>query len=545
MYGQTDPVEAPNSFLTPDDLVRALATSAGWLERHVEAINALNVYPVPDGDTGLNMWLTLQSAADQAGSRPHDTVASVAEAAARGSLMGARGNSGVILAQILRGMSESLINLKILDPIRLATALNQGALAAYAAIPTPVEGTILTVARMAGAAAEAAANAGEDIPGVINRAEAAARAAVATTPDLLPILKEAGVVDAGGEGYRVILEGLSKYLRGEPISEGTIRTSGRADLAAIHEHTDGFGYCTEVLFRASQPRHDMVRSRLEEMGTSLLVVGDRELIKVHIHTQRPGAVLDLATELGEILKVKVDNMGIQHEEFASHSAAAGARSVEPGTCTVAVAQGQGFQDLFSSLGSSVVPGGATMNPSVEAIAAAIQRAPRAEVIVLPNHRNVVLAAQEAARLVTERVVAVVPTVSLPQGIAAVLALNPEADLLANLSSVERAADRCHSIEITRAVRDLTLNGVAVSSGTPFALVDGKLAACAPHYGTLVEASLACLPGSAYELATIYTGARGSVVEATAMGETIRARLGLAVDVLVGGEPNYEYIISIE
>src|SRR5437667_2167092 len=312
-------------------LREALAQSAVWVGAHAEALNALNVFPVPDGDTGSNLARALQAAADEANRSPSDSLGDVASAMARGALMcPSAGNSGNVLAGILRGMAGQLEGAVEAGPWEMARALREGATAAYNSLEHPVEGTILTVARSAADGAEQAAQAGGSLREVLESAERAARLAVAQTPELLPILKEAKVVDAGGEGYRVFLEGLGFYARGESVPTEAVTISAWADLSQT-SHADGdlYGYCTEVLFQGSQLDPGTVRQRVGELGTSVLVVGDAHLLKVHVHTLRPGQILELAADLGEIVKVKVDNMQLQHNQFVQAVAEERGRDFPP------------------------------------------------------------------------------------------------------------------------------------------------------------------------------------------------------------------------
>lgn len=538
---------APMTALNGAELREGLAAAARWLEHHAEAINALNVFPVPDGDTGLNMSLTLRSSADHALAVTTDSLSDVADAMARGALMGARGNSGVILAQILRGIARALEQGPTADAKQLAHALAAGSEAGYKALENPVEGTILTVAKAAAQGAQRAAKTNGTLMAVLESAHRQARAAVAETPELLPVLKQAGVVDAGGEGYRIFLEGLLRHLRGEPMPEAPATVSAWADLSSLHQDEEDFyGYCTEVLFQGSNLDPEGVRQRVNALGTCVLVVGDSELIKVHVHTLTPGAVLDLATGVGEIVRVKVDNMQLQHQEFARAAAAASEPLArQSGTGLVAVVAGTGLERLLASLGGTVVRGGQTMNPSVEDILAAIREVTREEVIILPNNANVVLAAEQAAALASDRTVAVVPTRNVAQGIAAALALNPEADASVNGHALQEAADRCHCIEITRAVRNASLEGLTIRKGALMAILDDRPVATARSYRAVLGGALARLPAQAWELATVYVGATGGRDGAHAIADVLGKKMGVAVEVIEGGQPHYDYIVAIE
>ncbi|MPZ15610.1 MAG: DAK2 domain-containing protein [Chloroflexi bacterium] len=541
-------VSGTSDVLDGAGLSAAVALSATWLERHAERINALNVFPVPDGDTGLNMALTLRCAADHVEAAGGGTLSDVASAIGTGAMMGARGNSGVILAQMLRAVARTLAGHDVVDAALLARALEAAAEAGYAGVPNPVEGTILTVGRAAAEAAREAAARHADVVTVLDHAHRAACTSVEHTPDLLPILKEASVVDAGGEGYRVVLEGMLKAVRGEHIDESPVRVDVWADLSAIHQGADDhFGYCTEVLFQGRAMDADAVRHRLENLGSSVLVVGDPEMLRVHVHTLRPGAVLDLATYLGEILKVKVDNMQREYRAFAraAERKPAAAPRVLAGTGLVAVAQGGGFEGIFAGLGAVVVPGGRTMNPSVDEILRAVYQVAREEVIILPNDRNVVPAAEQAVRLVEGRPAIVVPTHSMPQGVAAALALNPEATADENSPGILAAAGRCHTIDITRAVRDARIEGAVVERGALMALIDNRPVATARSIEELVGAALGRLGPGPWDIATIYIGQDGTTDGASAVANVIGARTGAQIEIVTGGQPHDEYIVSLE
>ncbi len=480
------------------------------------------------------------------------SLSAVAAAMARGALMGARGNSGVILAQLLRGIAHELDGQDSMDGRLLARALSAGADAAYGAVAHPVEGTILTVARRAANAACEVARGSGGLVETLERAHDAARAAVAETPDLLPILKQASVVDAGGEGLRVMLEGILLHFRGESVGSGAMPVGMRVDFSSLHAEADDFyGYCTEVLFSGSVLDIDAIRGRLDELGTCVLAVGDTDLMKVHVHTPRPGAVLDLATEVGEIVRVKVDNMQAQRRDFAAAiakqptSAAESLRTPEPGTSLVAVALGAGFQQIFESYGAAVVRVERTMNPSVEQILDAIERTAREDVIILPNDRNVALAAEHAVQQAKGRQVVIVPTTSMPGGIAAALAANPDVPATENAAPMAAAATRCHCIELTRAARSAHIGDLEIREGTLFATLDGAPVAVATSFPRLLDEVLDRLQNERSEIATIYFGSGGSPDVADELAGRIRSRLAIDVEVANGGQPHYDYVISVE
>lgn len=534
------------------------AASSAWLDRNAGAIDAINVYPVPDGDTGSNMAGTLRDTLATVGSGLH-AAGDVSAALARGALRAARGNSGVILSQILKGFAEATAGAERVDGPALAAALSRGSRAAYAALREPVEGTILTVVRAAAEAAEAIRSA-EPLP-VLEAALQGARKALARTPDLLPVLKQAGVVDSGGLGLVVLLEGAVQFLRGEASpaeihAPDAIREDWLAQTAATHAQPGAaFGYCTEFVLTAARLDLDGLRGRLEALGDSVIVVGDASAARVHLHAQDPGAALSLAGALGPLIRIKIDNMQAQSEgvvtaarETASTSAAPLASAPPAAVAIVAVVAGAGLTEVLRSLGAAqIVPGGATMNPSVEQLRAAIEAAPAPAVIVLPNHRHIVLAAEQAARL-SDKQVEALPTSSIVQGISALLAFRDDLGLAENAAAMRRAAAAAHTVEVTRASRATTVAGLPepVAAGQAIALIDGRLEVAA---GTLEDALLTAVarlaPGED-AVATLYFGE--GVDEATAAGAAARIRTGfpqLALQSVAGGQPHYPYILGLE
>jgi len=536
--------------LSPRQLYEALVAASSWLEAHAEALNAINVFPVPDGDTGTNMSLTLRSTLQEAArlepeARPV-SLAALVEALARGALMGARGNSGVILSQLVMGLAKACQGKEALDAPALAAALEKGTELACRAIAQPREGTIITVAREAAQAARALVERGErDLRAVLAAAAEAARQAVERTPQLLPILAEAGVVDAGGQGLWVVLEGMARHLRGEPL-EAPMATATRlqrdwlAHTQEMHAATPSlYGYCTEFLLQGEglDPAH--LRSRLQAMGDSVVVVGDERLLRAHLHTDDPGAAISLGTRLGELLEVKVDNIRQQADRFLEWHEAFQAQ-----VTVVAVATGQGLIQVFRSMGAKVVPGGPTMNPSVGQLLEAIEACPTPQVIVLPNDKNVIPSAHQAAQM-SQKEVEVVPTRTIPQGIAALLAFNPERGLAENAQAMAEAAQAVHTIEVTRAVRQARLHGHHIREGDIIALVDGELRVVAPTPEEAVRQALAALDGGE-GLLTLYYGAETEPHAAEALAASLRQEHpALEVEVVDGGQPHYYYIASLE
>ncbi|MCS7001673.1 MAG: DAK2 domain-containing protein, partial [Dehalococcoidia bacterium] len=401
------------------DLKAAFLGATAFLEQQVPAINALNVFPVPDGDTGTNMALTMRATIGAVADSPEHHVGHVAQKMAQGALMGARGNSGVILSQIVRGFAKSIAEVASLDARRLAEALQGATRTAYQGVTKPVEGTMLTVIRKAAEAAEQVANAGGDCDAVLAAATEAARVAVADTPNLLAVLRDAGVVDSGGQGVWVLLDGMLRTLRGEtPPALGEVAQTTTAHAVFSGEQT--YGYCTQFLIQGAGLNIDEITRRLDPIGDSMVVVGDENLVRVHIHTFQPGDALNVGSALGILRNISIENMQIQHDVWKEERKAV--KPIIEGVSIVAVAAGDGFTKLFESLGvQEVVLGGHTMNPSAQDLVSAIERTPTREVILLPNNDNILLTARQAAAL-TSRHVGIVPTTTLAQGVAAALAV---------------------------------------------------------------------------------------------------------------------------
>jgi len=530
------------------------AEATSFLRANADAINAINVFPVPDGDTGTNMYLTMRAAVDEASRLNSASAGEVAQAMARGALMGARGNSGVILSQILRGLARLTVDVNHITSADIAAGLDAGCAAAYEAVSRPVEGTILTVLRRAADAARARAQQTPDPEEALAAAVEAARRAVDETPLLLPVLKEAGVVDAGGQGFYVLLDGALRSLHGEapppvPTRAGAqIEPSWLAATEVLHEHDESerFGYCTEFVLADAGISRERLRERMLALGESVLVVGDDDLLRVHLHTRDPGAALSIATSLGSVSQVKVENMEAQLHRFVERHRAPEPPGLPPGRVSlVAVASGRGFAQALRDVGvHAIVPGGQTMNPSTRDILDAIEDCPTDEVIVLPNNKNVVLAARQAAQESSKRV-AIVPTCSVPQGIAAALALDRDASLEENLPRLEEAAAAVHWAEITFAARSTVANGRRVERGQPIGIVDGELAVVEESIDDAVRACLSRLVEPGATLATLYYGHDVSGEQAQALGERLGQEFGLEVEVVAGHQPHYPYVLSVE
>jgi DAK2 domain fusion protein YloV len=561
------------------DLKKAILAGHAWLEQHREAINALNVFPVPDGDTGTNMSLTMRAATKDIASLEETSASLIAEICSRSALMGARGNSGVILSQILRGLSQGLAGKTTFTAKDFAAAYQEAAKLAYRAVIKPVEGTILTVVRESAEAAHTSAEQGADFTTLLGDTVLAAKASLARTPDLLPILKQAGVVDAGGQGLTTILEGMWRYTRGEPVQlshrEQLVEQADihRGNVTSIEEE---FGYEVVFLLNGEDLDLEAIRDTITSMGgVSTVVAGDSKLLKVHTHTQKPGQVLDYGVSLGSLQDINIENLQEQSLRYAAESArehglvarngavAAAAGGVtttmtappemladQPAltsdTDIVAVAAGDGWTKLFKSLGVSViVPGGQTMNPSTQDLLQAVESCSASKVFLLPNNGNIIMSARQVQDL-TKKSVCVIPTDSLPQGVGAVLAFNQMADFEANGAAMEQAGKQVQTAEITQAVRSVQIDGINVSEGDIIGLVNNRLVTSGTDLQTVVLATLQRMNAGAFEIITIYYGGDISPDSAGQMARCVKERFpAQEIEVVEGGQPFYAYVISAE
>ncbi|MED3715770.1 DAK2 domain-containing protein [Geobacillus thermodenitrificans] len=538
---------------------------AAHLANNAKAVDALNVFPVPDGDTGTNMNLSMTSGAKEVKANVSDHIGNVAAALAKGLLMGARGNSGVILSQLFRGFAKAVEGKQQVNAFEFAAALQAGVDTAYKAVMKPVEGTILTVAKEAARQAIDVAKKERDVVAVIEAALAEAKAALQRTPELLPVLKEVGVVDSGGQGLVYVYEGFLAALKGETIT--TTRTEVSMDdlvkmahhqSAQSHIHTDEieFGYCTEFMVRFEEDklaRHpfseETFRRELSRFGDSLLVVADDELVKVHIHSETPGEVLTYGQRYGSLINIKIENMREQHANIVGKEAEAPSRAdveeVKP-YGIVTVAMGAGVAELFRSIGAhAVIEGGQTMNPSTEEIADAIRSANAETVFVLPNNKNVVMAAKQAAEL-SERRVIVIPSKTVPQGMTALLAFNPAQSAEQNEQSMTAALSRVKTGQVTVSVRDTTIEGIEIQKGDYMGLADDRIIVADKDKIAVTKQLLDALIDEESEIVTILYGEDATEVEV----ETIVAYLEtehdeVEVEIHNGQQPLYPFVISVE
>ncbi|MBM3133839.1 MAG: DAK2 domain-containing protein [Chloroflexi bacterium] len=535
-------------FCDGQTLRQVFQASTVWLEKHVALVNSLNVYPVPDGDTGTNMFLTAQAAGKELNGCADNSASGVVKALAHGALMGARGNSGVIFSQILRGMARSLDAKETMTAADLALALEEGAATAYKGVIKPVEGTILTVVREAAAAATSAAKEHDDLGYVLEQVVSAARESVARTPTLLAVLREAGVVDAGGQGLFVLFEGALRFLHGEAL-EATPELAVAADIGAP---AGGYGYDVQFVIQGQSLHVEAIRARIAAMGESTLVVGDDTAVKVHVHVPEPGPVLDYGASLGHLSKVTVEDMQAQYQQLY-HAAPAPVVPLPPpapvptgNVAIVAVASGEGLSRVLQSLGASrIVPGGQTMNPATEDILQAIEDVTADQVIVLPNNKNIVLAAQQTREL-TKKQVAIVPTHTIPQGVAALLAFNYGADLETNCQAMERAIAHVQTGEVTTAVRNTHVNGLQIQAGAVIGLLNGMLTATGISTEAVVYSLLEQMAAQEREIITLYYGQGVAPSQAEALRQEIQQRYSRQeVELVDGGQPHYSFIISVE
>ena len=534
-------------------------SGAALLNKNRENVDALNVFPVPDGDTGTNMSQTINSAVKEINSKPYTSVADVANAAARGALKGARGNSGVILSQILRGFAKALDGHEEIDGPLLAAALRSGANTAYKAVMKPKEGTILTVARVIAEEAEEAYDKQDDVVELFKLVLNVGDAILKRTPEMLQVLKQAGVVDSGGKGLMVIYRGMYAALTGEPVDveaeEKPEAVAMPGDFVDDHDAIGEikFGYCTE--FIVTHPRLDMresdvvrLRRRLERMGDCVLVISDMNVVKVHVHTNEPGKALQYALELGELDAIKIDNMMEERREReAMQAAAAAAKAAEQKEYgIVAVALGEGLSAIFRDLNvDQIVDGGQTMNPSIQDLAKAADATNARNVIMLPNNTNIILAAQQASAL-TDRNVIVLPTKSVPMGISAALAFDPEASPEENEAAMTEAAETVHTASVTYAVRDTNYDGQEIHEGDIMAMVDNKLSVLGSDiHRVCLDVSEKMVNGDS-SLITIYYGQDIREADARALQEQLAEKYpDCDVDLQAGGQPLYYYLIAVE
>ena len=542
-----------------------VAFGAACIAQQKQTINDLNVFPVPDGDTGTNMCLTIQTAVNELRKNQPATVEEAAKITASGLLRGARGNSGVILSLLFRGMSKALKGVAEADGAQLAAAMQEGVAPAYGAVMQPAEGTVLTVSRLAAQRALEAAGERNDADYVLEEAIKTGYATLAETTEMNPVLKKAGVVDAGGKGYLIILEGMLRALRGEEIPEVEEQVEEKADFAAIGDEDITFAFDTVFIVRKTTNRPlDGLREYLGGIGDSLVIGEDDESFKVHVHTDTPGDALNEAQKYGTLELAKIENMRTQAADLAAGRKAQSTddldaieEELEKSACAVAapekrygflaVCAGEGLAAVFRDLGvDRIVSGGQTMNPSTEAILREIDQTPSEVVFVLPNNKNIIMAAQQCVGL-SEKEVIVVPTATVPQGISAMMNVDPEEpDAQVILQAMTGAAANVTTAQITYAARNSDFDGFAINEGDYLALCDGKLMGTDRNLDVLLERLARMASDKGAEFITIYAGEGVSdedAARAAALFETVCPQA--EVSALPGGQPVYYYIVAIE
>ena len=544
------------------EMVQAGATR---LNKQAEYVNSLNVFPVPDGDTGTNMGMTIENGAKEVSDRSASTVGEAAGIFAKGLLMGARGNSGVITSQLFRGFSQSVKDKEELDGAALAAAFQSGVEVAYKAVMKPVEGTILTVSRGAAIGAKKKAESTNDAVEVMRAALEGAKTALAKTPDMLPVLKEVGVVDSGGQGLVFIYEGFLSALTGEFIAseefQATPATMSEMINAEHHKSVAGhvatedikFGYCTEIMVALKQGPtyvkdfdYDEFRNYLNNLGDSLLVVNDDEIVKVHVHTEDPGLVMQEGLKYGSLVKVKVYNMRNQHEAQVEKEERQAKPVEEKEYAIIAVVAGDGLADIFKAQGVDyIISGGQTMNPSTEDFVKAVEELNARNIIILPNNKNILMAAQSAAEVI-DQPAAVVETKTIPQGLTSLLAFDESKSIEENYERMSASLGDVVSGSVTTAVRDTTIDGLEIHENDNLGMVDGKIVVSNPDMMETLEETFAHMLDEDSEIVTIYVGEDGSEELANELAQALAEKYeDVEVEIHQGGQPVYPYLFSVE
>lgn len=554
--------------ITASQLQEMVQAGSDYLSQNVDHVNSLNVFPVPDGDTGTNMSLSMKTAALAVADTDKTTAGEIASVLAEGLLMGARGNSGVILSQLFRGFSKAVKDKETITASDLANAFRSGVETAYQAVMKPVEGTILTVARGAATQVIRAVKNTDDVVSVMHAAILGARESLDQTPEMLPVLKEVGVVDSGGQGLLYIYEGFLASLIGkfEKLADFVPNPAFMTQMVDVEHHRAvanhvasediKFGYCTEIMIRLREEKtaeksfnYENFSNYLDGLGDSLLVVNDERIVKVHVHTEKPGEVINYGQKFGSLVKIKVDNMRLQRDAVVEKESAQ--TRIYPvqekvSSAVIAVAAGKGLKELFLSLGVRVVlSGGQTMNPSIEDILKAIQEANAKEVIILPNNKNIWMSAKSAAE-VSKVPVAIIETGTIPQGISAMLVYNPELKLDKNQEAMSRASAEIVSAQVTKASRDTTIDAVEIHQGEYIGVVEGAIVV---SNSEIVETSMMTLEKmitDETEIITILVGEDGNSEKTNLIVARIEENYPeIQVEVHQGDQPIYPYLFSAE
>lgn len=542
------------------DFYNMVVNASNRLLEESEFVNALNVFPVPDGDTGTNMSMTFKAAVKEIENINTDSIGEISKKLAKGALMGARGNSGVILSQILRGISKGLEGKTDVDCSEFAVAFFEGSKSAYKAVMRPTEGTILSVIR---AASEAAvASEADDIVDFMDEVTKEAKVMLDKTPELLPALKKAKVVDSGGMGLYIILQGMYEALKDgikAEVKDIVVKESGKVGAQATEEIDIKFGYCTEFIILGDANKAKEFQDKIEELGDSMIVVGYDDVIKVHIHTNDPGKVLSHAVQLGELSKIKIDNMREEHRELLMESkdyeeAENNNHDEEVATSSeemksygfVTVAMGDGISNIFKELGVDyVIEGGQTMNPSTQDMLEAINKINAEHIFILPNNKNIIMAANQASEI-SDKDIRVIPTTSISQGIACVTMFNPDSDVEDNFEELKSAIEAVKTGSVTYAVRDTEIDGIEIKEGNMLGLVEGKIKEVGQDKGEVAVKVLEHMIDDDSELITVYYGSDVSDEEAENFSSMLEEKYeDFDIQVYKGNQPLYYFLLSVE
>ena len=541
-------------------LAKMIDLGARNLAKNAEKINSLNVFPVPDGDTGTNMNLSMSSGAKETAANTVENIGELGKSFSKGLLMGARGNSGVILSQLFRGMSQYIVDKKEIDSKEFAAAIQNGVSIAYKAIIKPVEGTILTVAREAAEAGVKKAESTTSVIEVMEAIYAEAQESLKRTPDLLPILKEVGVVDSGGQGLVCVYQGFVAALKGEEIDGLDAVETNIVDMQFEDDHDMDFmspedivyGFCTEFTVRLDKDKkefdEDQFRKDMSEFGDSLLVISDSEYVKIHVHTETPGNVFNYGQQYGELIKIKSDNMREQHREVLRKQESKQASSPKEvkEQAMISISMGSGLSKVLTSMGVDyVVEGGQTMNPSTEDIMKAIKEVNSKNIYIFPNNKNIQLAAKQAAELAEENVY-VVESKTAPQGLAAVMVFNPNANPEENFANMQEVLGTVSTLEVTHAVRDTHIEGVEIKKDEFMGIRDGKIVVSNLSLNTVLEELLEKSIDEDKEIVTIYLGEESTDEYTDFLEKLIEDKYpDVEVELVESGQPVYPYIIGLE
>lgn len=547
------------STITSSTFVKMIQMGATNLRNHRDAINKLNVFPVPDGDTGTNMNLSMTSAVKEVNKLTTDDLSTILNAFMRGLLMGARGNSGVLLSQLFRGFSQFLMDKEEINPIYFAQALDAGVKTAYEAVTNPVEGTILTVAKDVARVARDHAETCEDMVTFMEDIVTEARLSLDRTPDLLPILQEVGVVDSGGKGLVVILEGFLAALKGEELedvqadytlNEVVEKKHDETVQSYIDKESIEFGYCTEFFIEFDSKKletnkfqEEQFRNELSEYGDSLLVAADDQFVKIHIHTEYPGKVMTIAQRYGELVNIDIENMRKQYDDIVEQNSE---QEEEKKYGIIVVAQGSGLKDMFLSIGATkIVEGGQTMNPSIEDILSAIEKENAEHIFVLPNNSNIVLAAEQAVEL-TDKNVTVIPSKTIPQGISALFSFDIDLSLEENEANMTDALEDVKTGLVTYATRDTVINDIEIKEGSFIGMNDGTIKVTESNKLATIESLFEHIVDEEDEIVTIFYGEDVTEEEVSALQQYVEEHLeDVEFEFHFGNQPIYSFIVMVE